>query len=1422
MTNATQWQRLRARASRGTVLIIVLGVLTILSVMGTAFARFMRTELQASKFFELRKKAEQLAHDGIVLASSKLANVAAERHYTTSMRADWTFEHDYATGRPNPYVPAAGGVPAQGFGYVALRDSADVSFPHPTPPVGLGFNVGEISDYREGDKSTLMSDGDILKLKVIECQSQINIRSLCRAPFATFRDTLWDLGVQISLQKAGTWFGENPFLQDVDGVVNGEQVISALWAEIDSDASINPPDNQSFADREWGTKEEFLDSVRNIHEGLNMPEHLWELAQDYITAVSWPIVDGYTTKNNQVREIRDPDGDGDDLDYYVVRDGLQMDPVNFPGIKEMYNLRGCTMPPINVNTASREVLMMLFNRVQGEREYKDVQTRGWVVDPLFGMPDVVRPDSTENGIGDDGQHRGAVLGLADARNDATLKFVQIGPFMPANSTTLTVHTNELIVDLLMKERENRPFTSWNDFDMRFISRLDTKENGGFTGDNFGMPEGIAALPDPMQAQGLLGLIGLMVGGALKVNAFTQPDWDTWYYESCRELLRAALQPTPKVTKFNPDEAYWQPIDALDVQARFAPVCFHSHGLYEVTSLGEIRGPVFNPQTGNYDTAPVASATARAVVKVMDIMRHHSQADFCSGFCNTDTQTPGPSTPVNVALTSYGTQTFPNSVDESQSLGLTAFNYPGYTTYWEHRGAGVPPNEEFGYVQIKGEDRSPFQNEYYSYTLGYYPSWAGTTQFVQHFETCGLDWAQYQPYTYTAQYRYDYCRTPPQYAWPNYIDRTSTANNNAVAPDGRVGVAAFTDCYPDGIHLWGRGRDQDLPQYGNQYAPRYKRYIAGNANALGTGNNQNVNLPYHRGTIDFWVKFQDDWYGTANSLRAAPGPGPDKDLGARNAPQRNSWHADNYFSGLFGGTSFSKRGNNDSVGMQMYIYKDVGMQLKIVRILFAQSFSAAIDKNGNAGKVDDLGDMNAEMAANNFQWDSFPRDENGVASNPNDLGILFARSDAIVFLDSLPFPILPHHWYHFSVAYDSNDDPNNPSPSGEYQSSPFAVAINGFQCRYAQEMVVPDTLLQAGVNDGHEYDDNGELKKAHASCRLNELNPEDRITIGCIERLMLPSSWYAANGINPQLFQFAQNDPAGVDKDKPFRLVAPAEATIDALKISNRKIETNHWDYVTMQPDANVLQYARYNQAVGWRFDTSYWAPSGFLNVSMNPNFPNQTMTDGPGIYYENGFINSYTQSVRPAWIAWQEWRPRWDATRHLGPAGGAPGVPHSTLGGNPNPAAYEPPRSNVAMYETDYLQIFAGIGNRSLAAWNTVTGTKLNSEIYHSTAEFGADPYLRGALAASSMRRDSRAVDPVKTKFIPPDGNTDNVTWYGGMSWPAGTTVGPNRTILYRVYFRRGEAMIANRTPANQTPVLDEVVVGLATPARYLEYVLVD
>ncbi|MGE0432150.1 MAG: hypothetical protein AB7K09_10105 [Planctomycetota bacterium] len=1415
-------QLAQSRASRGTVLIIVLGVLTILSVMGTAFSRFMRTELQASKYFELRKKAEQLAHDGITFATARLANIAAERHYTSLKNADWAYECNAVTGALN-YVP---GNPPKGFGVTRLEDSESVSFALPGAEVPAGMTPGTISVVRPRDTSTLISDGDVIRLKVIECQSQVNIRYLCHSTFGTFRDTLWDLGVAISRRYAGDWFSANPFLQDSEHVVNGEQVITSLWAEIDSDAQINPPGNQSFADREFGTKEEFLDALRNVHTNLNMPDTLWELAQDYITATNWPVTDGFSNAPNQVREARDPDGDGKEEDYYWMRDGLQNDPVRFPGLKEMYNLQRVSMPPINVNTASREVLLVLFNRLQGERAYEDRQGLAWAND--FGMQDVFRIDASTHGGGlDYGQHRGEKLDLDDAVNDATLKFVQIGPFTADTGTPLP-HSNDILVDILMREREVRPFTSWHDFDMRFISRLDAPQNGGFTDQRFGLHEGLAALPHPRIPfndgapvnNGALGLIGLLVGGELKPNTFTTPDWDTWWYESCRELLRAALQPAPKVTSFNPDEAYWQPIDALDVQYRTAPVCFHSFGLYEITSLAQINGPTFNPQTGVYDNAPVSSSKVRAVVKVMDLLRHHTQKDFVSGIAASGTLPPDIGRRSVVDLTGSGTASYPNSVDESASIGLHQYSM-GWN--WNRIGAGTPPNEEFGYVQIRPTDHSPYELEYMSDINGWSPQWGGTPRstFIHKFNACGID-PNFQPsVTWSPNHLRDYEMIRETNGVPL---RARTANNQPVF-NGRFGVSAFSDCMTDGIFQSGRGRDPDDEKYGGQWAPRYWRYPAGDdePDKPYSGDEQESgNVPYYRGTVEFWCKFKDDWWGTTNPVRAT-NIGL-KQVGHRNDAQRNAFHADNWFCGLFGCTTMLKRDKDHIVGQQMFIYKDVGMQLKIVRLLFSQAFQAELGPNGvPTGSIENLGDSAAEMEDDN--WDVFERDAGGVAANDKDLGPLFARLDCIVFLDSLPFPILPHHWYHFSVAWDSNDDPNNAHAVGEYQSEPFAVAINGFQCRYAQELVIPDGQLTVGTNDGHTFFQGAQAKIARSSVILNELNPEDRMTIGCIERLMLPQSHYDKLGMQPQLFQFANHDP-NLDKDRPFRLVAPANATIDTVRITTRKVTANYYNYATGEPTGvQAFRHARFVQPVYKQHASS--ASAALANAALDPAYPNRTMSDGPGYYYENGWVNTYAAAIRPAWIAWTEYRPRWDPTRHLGPPQ-AGNKPHATLGGVAVPGVdtWQPPRSNISPFEADYVHMFAAIGKRQLGAWSTASpASKLDSEQFHSKPEFTNDKNVRPGFAAPSLRQDRRGFDPAKKIFAPASADDDNLTWYGGMTWPttvAGkpVVVQPNELILYRAYFRRGEATIAR--PHMTSAVLDEVIVGLATPPRFLEYTVLD
>ena len=65
-------QRFGRMGRRGTVLIFTLGVLIVLSVMGTSFALLMRTERQATVNYLYGVRAKLIAKDGILRATAEL------------------------------------------------------------------------------------------------------------------------------------------------------------------------------------------------------------------------------------------------------------------------------------------------------------------------------------------------------------------------------------------------------------------------------------------------------------------------------------------------------------------------------------------------------------------------------------------------------------------------------------------------------------------------------------------------------------------------------------------------------------------------------------------------------------------------------------------------------------------------------------------------------------------------------------------------------------------------------------------------------------------------------------------------------------------------------------------------------------------------------------------------------------------------------------------------------------------------------------------------------------------------------------------------------------------------------------------------------------------------------------------------------
>jgi Tfp pilus assembly protein PilX len=77
-----------ANAREGSVLIVALGVLTLLSIIGSIFATMMRFESVAASNYVIEMKAKLLAESGVAKATRAIQQVASESAYTSTVKVD--------------------------------------------------------------------------------------------------------------------------------------------------------------------------------------------------------------------------------------------------------------------------------------------------------------------------------------------------------------------------------------------------------------------------------------------------------------------------------------------------------------------------------------------------------------------------------------------------------------------------------------------------------------------------------------------------------------------------------------------------------------------------------------------------------------------------------------------------------------------------------------------------------------------------------------------------------------------------------------------------------------------------------------------------------------------------------------------------------------------------------------------------------------------------------------------------------------------------------------------------------------------------------------------------------------------------------------------------------------------------------------
>lgn len=521
-----------------------------------------------------------------------------------------------------------------------------------------------------------------------------------------------------------------------------------------------------------------------------------------------------------------------------------------------------------------------------------------------------------------------------------------------------------------------------------------------------------------------------------------------------------------------------------------------------------------------------------------------------------------------------------------------------------------------------------------------------------------------------------------------------------------------------------------------------------------------NMPYYRGTVDFWIKWDLPPMGSDTRSSVVS-------LGEIDPASHN-------FSGLFGATAYgrffesenyyqpdeSNRARNheaDFEGVQFFVYKEPGGLLRFTRIYFTEAFGAQVD--GSLGsrpttRARQFGNTHREVHDKGDDPRPFGgyTGTNDAKVSDDDHGFIYSRTDAWVDLneaqlaDSIPGGLVlrPHDWHRFTLSYNSHD-----------ANRPYTLWIDGRRIvvEFHPDHANPETGETEGfLNNGAHYpkpnapvpettDTHEKFTILRSSTKILEVNPEDRLTVGCIFRRQVDLT-------DPDFYNRFYNveaNPEQGETRKPPRpvfrfdsnLVAVANATIDDFRITNVEAENK---------DISAVEFSaasRYPQA----------------------NF-------GEGVYFEHGFFPLrlsnqgeaiHALPVRLATISWTELRPDWD--------------PYAVRGINLNESAGI--RMEWAVFESYATRQTGG------AAGELDDGSSEYGFVERNTgATVGAEDYW--ALGGDSLR---------------------------GATLPSGERVG---MFIYRAHFEPSPTVEVN----NVTPYLLDVTVTVLTPPRKTSFVI--
>ncbi|MCH2372822.1 MAG: hypothetical protein MK538_01465, partial [Planctomycetes bacterium] len=596
MRSAVRFPRRRLGRQNGAVLIIALGVLTIMAILGTAFAQLMRLEKRATEnYLE--------SHYMDALLESGLSRVIAELQGAKNYRS-------YSVYRDNPWLYILRGQDSMGHGRVGMNDRR--------------VSRWDMFARRAGTEHWYNT-------KVIDCTSQLNLNGR-QDTLARMLDNLGQAIERSSRLKLDGKQVTNPFYERKNR--GGRRLRGADIVRL----------RRRLPNGKFASKAQLRQLIGREN---------FEIVKDFVTCYGWE--DPYTYKPlDGIDEVPAILGLGGGVGGGTASD--RQPPASDMSPRMDLEPRY----PVNVNTAPEEVLVACLQGLAGRRVFPYSNIGLSMAGATASMTPVdanaqilgQRLAGVREEIGDVLPRAIFVymprLEYQNAKQIADRIIAQrkLRPFMTWRTNEAGQQGFEDFIDQLETSFFPAPGNNVIVIDPdqpanRQIGRL--LQAGGAS--------------SPVSRMWIKGTAQGSTRSAYINAGLAFHDNNAWYYELAKGVLKANFNPNTRITRYNPNSSVYNPVDKSGLvwaQDNFSlfkghttEFCFDTNGFYEITTRGQIGEitdrilPPDNKRRGGRRTgrqryiAPFVQPfkrepferTVRTVVQLFGVQRHTSQFHF---------------------------------------------------------------------------------------------------------------------------------------------------------------------------------------------------------------------------------------------------------------------------------------------------------------------------------------------------------------------------------------------------------------------------------------------------------------------------------------------------------------------------------------------------------------------------------------------------------------------------------------------------------------------------------------------------------------------------------------------------------------------------------------------------------------------------